>query len=383
MSTDSTQATAGSNLHLHSPLEMGGMSLSHRVVMAPLTRMRATVPGNTANAMMARYYRQRATPGGFIIAEASQVSQDGVGTPNTPGIHTDAQVAGWREVTSAIHDQGGKVYLQLWHMGRLSHPSHQPDGGLPIAPSAVAAQGDVTTADFKRVPFPVPRALETREIPALVERYVQAARNALAAGFDGVEIHSANGYLLEQFLQSRTNQRTDAYGGSVANRCRLVLEITEAIAAACGAQRVGIRLSPYGVANDSGEADPMPLYSHLIQALDALGLSYLHLIEPRASGAGQREVDHQNVPSAARLFRPLWSGRLIAAGNFRGDTANAMLAAGDADAIAFGRLFISNPDLPERLRSGSELTPYNRATFYSRGPEGYVDYARADGSVAE
>lgn len=382
MSTSSAAPGSDVSSPLHTPLELGGLSLAHRVVMAPLTRMRATVPGNTANALMARYYGQRATPGGLIIAEASQVSQDGVGAPNTPGIHTEAQVEGWREVTTAIHDKGGKVYLQLWHMGRLSHPSHQPGGGLPVAPSAVAAQGDVTTADLQRVPFPVPRALETREIPALVQRYVQAARNAMAAGFDGVEIHSANGYLLEQFLQSKTNQRTDAYGGSIANRCRLVLEITEAIAAACGPQRVGIRLSPYGIANDSGEADPMPLYSHLVRALDPLGLSYLHLIEPRASGAGQREVDHQNVPSAAKLFRPMWRGRLIAAGNFRQENANAMLAAGDADAIAFGRLFISNPDLPDRLRTGAELTPYNRATFYTRGPEGYVDYPRADGSAA-
>ncbi|MFN7287813.1 MAG: alkene reductase [Burkholderiales bacterium] len=378
-----TQPTSGNAPHLHTPLEMGGMALTHRVVMAPLTRMRATVPGNTANALMARYYRQRATPGGLIIAEASQVSQDGVGAPNTPGVHTEAQIAGWREVTDAIHSRGGKVYLQLWHMGRLSHPSHQPGGGLPIAPSAVAAQGEVTTADFKRVPFPVPRALETAEIPALIARYAQAARNALAAGFDGVEIHSANGYLLEQFLQSKTNQRTDAYGGSIENRCRLVLQITEAIAEVWGAQRVGIRLAPSGIANDSGEADPMPLYSHLVKSLDALGLAYLHLIEPRASGAGQREVDHQNVPSAARLFRPMWRGSLIAAGNFRGDNANAMLAAGDADAIAFGRLFISNPDLPERLRTGTALTPYNRATFYSRGPEGYVDYAKADGTTED
>jgi N-ethylmaleimide reductase len=381
--TASTSSSLSSAINLHTPLEMGELSLAHRVVMAPLTRMRATVPGNTANALMARHYGQRASPGGLIIAEASQVSQDGVGAPNTPGIHTEAQIAGWQDVTQAVHAKGGKIYLQLWHMGRLSHPSHQPDGGLPIAPSAVAAKGEVTTADFKRVPFPTPRALETQEIPALVKRYAQAASNAKAAGFDGVEIHSANGYLLEQFLQARTNQRTDAYGGSVANRCRLVLEVTEAVAAVWGAGRVGIRLSPYGIANDSGEDDPMPLYSHLIQSLDPLGLAYLHLIEPRASGAGQREVDHQDVPSAARLFRPMWRGRLIAAGNFRQDNAQAMLAAGEADAIAFGRLFTSNPDLPERLRTGAPLTPYNRATFYTRGPEGYVDFPRADGSSAD
>jgi N-ethylmaleimide reductase len=283
-------------------------------------------------------------------------------------------MAGWKDVVDTVHAKGGFMFLQLWHMGRLSHTSHQPDGRAPIAPSAIAAKGEVLTADFRREPFPVPRALETAEIPALVERYAHAARCALEAGFDGVEIHAANGYLLEQFLQSRTNRRTDAYGGSIANRCRLVLDVTDAITAVWGAGRVGIRLSPYGIANDSGESDPMPLYSHLIRELDTHGLAYLHLIEPRASGAGQREVDHQDVPSAARLFRPMWHGVLIAAGNFDGDSANAMIAAGDADAVAFGRLFISNPDLPERLRSGAALTPYDRATFYSRGAEGYVDY---------
>ena len=368
---------------LFQPLAIGGLPLSHRVVMAPLTRMRATVPGNVANEMNAEYYGQRASKGGLIIAEASQVSDDGRGAPCTPGIHTPAQVAGWKLVTDAIHARGGKVFLQLWHMGRLSVPAYQPDGGLPIAPSAVAANVEVTTPDFKRVPAPTPRALETAEIPVLVEKYVHAARCARQAGFDGVEIHSANGYLLEQFLQSRTNRRTDAYGGPVENRCRLVLEITQAIAGVWGADKVGIRLSPFGIANDSGEDDPMPLYSHLIRELDKLGLAYLHLIEPRASGAGQREVDRQDVPSAAQLFRKLWHGVLIAAGNFKGDSAEAMVKAGDADAIAFGRFFISNPDLPERLRLGAALTPYNRATFYSRGPVGYTDYPAMGAAAAD
>lgn len=366
---------------LFTPLTLGDLALSHRVVMAPLTRMRANADDNAPNPMMARYYGQRTSTGGFLIAEASQVTPEGKGAPCTPGIHSAAQVEGWKLVTDAVHARGGRIFLQLWHMGRLSHPSHQPGGGLPVAPSAIAARGEALTADFRREPFPVPRALETAEIPALVEAYVRATRNAQAAGFDGVEIHAANGYLLEQFLQSRTNRRTDVYGGSIANRCRLVLEIVQAVTGVRGATRVGIRLSPYGIANDSGEADPMPLYSHLVRALDAFGLAYLHLIEPRASGAGQAEVDHQDVPSAARLFRPLWRGALIAAGNFRGESAAATLAAGDADAIAFGRFFISNPDLPERLRAGAALAPYQRATFYSRGPEGYVDHPRLDGRV--
>ncbi|MBT4016469.1 MAG: alkene reductase [Alphaproteobacteria bacterium] len=360
--------------NLFTPIAIGELSLSHRVLMAPLTRMRATVPGNIANEMMAQYYAQRASDGGLIIAEASQISEDGRGAPSTPGIHTPEQIDGWKLITDAVHAKGGKIYLQLWHMGRLSHQSYQPDEGLPIAPSAIAANTEVMTPDFQRVPCPAPRALETEEISDLIERYVHAARSAMEAGFDGVEIHAANGYLLEQFLQTRSNQRTDDYGGSIENRCRLVLEITEAIAAVWRANRVGIRLSPYGIANDSGEDNPMPLYTHLIKELDKLGLAYLHLIEPRASGAGQREVDHKNVPSAAELFRPMWHGVLIAAGNFQGENANAMLVNGNADAIAFGRFFISNPDLPERLRMGVKLTPYNRATFYGGGAEGYLDY---------
>jgi N-ethylmaleimide reductase len=367
---------------LFQPLQVGPMRLAHRVVMAPLTRMRADPATNAPVPVNAVYYGQRASEGGFIIAEASQVSQQGKGAPTTPGIHTETQVAGWRGITEAVHARGGKVFLQLWHMGRLSHPSHQPGGGLPVAPSAVGAKGMCTTAQFTREPFPVPRALETDEIPTLIESYAQAARNAMAAGFDGVEIHSANGYLLEQFLQSRTNRRTDAWGGSIANRCRLSLAVTEAVAKVWGADRVGIRLSPFGVANDSGEDDPMPLYSHLIGELDGMGLAYLHLIEPRASGAGQAEVDHQNVPSAAKLFLPDWRGVLIAAGNFRADSAAEMVARGDADAIAFGRFFISNPDLPRRIREAAAFTPYDRATFYSRGPEGYVDYPLLDGSPA-
>ena len=363
---------------LFSPVTVGTQTLSHRVVMAPLTRMRATPPGNHANAMNAEYYGQRASRGGLIIGEAAQITQDGQGAPCTPGLYTEEQIAGWKLSVDAVHARGGVIFAQLWHMGRLSHPSYQPGGALPVAPSAVAASGQVTTATRERVPYPVPRALNGAEIETLIGRYAQAARNARAAGFDGIEIHAANGYLLEQFLQTRSNQRTDQWGGSIGNRCRLVLEVTRAISEAIGPERVGIRLSPWGIANDSGEAEPMPLYSHLVRELDGLGLAYLHLIEPRASGAGQREVDHQNVPSAAREFRPLWRGPLIAAGNFRGDSAEAMLAAGDADLIAFGRFFIANPDLPERLRQNAPLNPYNRATFYLGGAEGYLDYPRLD-----
>jgi N-ethylmaleimide reductase len=233
------------------------------------------------------------------------------------------------------------------------------------------------TADFSRAPLEAPRALRTDELPGLIEDYRHAARQAQRAGFDGVEVHAANGYLLEQFMQSRSNQRDDAYGGSIENRCRLPLEVTRAVAEVWGADRVGIRLSPFGVANDSGEAEPMDLYGHMVTQLAPMGLAYLHLIEPRASGAGQKEVNHSDVPSACELFRPLWPGGLITAGNFTREGAVSTVSQGHADAIAFGRYFISNPDLPQRLARGLALTPYDRATFYGGGDAGYIDYPRA------
>ncbi|MGG6893156.1 alkene reductase [Rhizobium sp. BR 315] len=361
-------------INLFSPLAVGPHELAHRVIMAPLTRMRASQPGNVPTALNAEYYGQRATKGGLIISEGSQVSLVGQGMPATPGIHTPEQIAGWQAVTDAVHGKGGKIFLQLWHVGRISHSSHQPDGAAPIAPSAIAAKGQAVTASFERAPFETPQAIDIDLIPLLIDIYAQAAANAKQAGFDGVEIHGANGYLIEQFLQARTNQRTDQYGGSIENRTRLLLEVVEAVSKVWGSQRVGVRLSPFGIANDSGEDDPLRLYGHVIRELDRLHLAYLHLIEPRASGAGQAEVDHKNVPSAAELFRPAWSGKLIVAGNFRPDTAEAALAAGHADAIAFGRLFIANPDLPERIRRGAPLNPYHRPTFYGGGAEGYTDY---------
>jgi len=230
------------------------------------------------------------------------------------------------------------------------------------------------TADGRAVPYETPRALGTSEIPLVVDAYRHAAKNALAAGFDGVEIHGANGYLIEQFLQSHTNLRTDQYGGSIPNRVRFLMEVTQAVVEVWGADRVGVRLSPYGVANGSGEPDPMPLYSYAIEQLNPLGLAYLHFIEPRSSGAGRAEVNHQNVPSAMVLFRPIWNGVLITAGGFTGEAADAAIRDGHADAVAFGRIFISNPDLPRRLQRGFPLTPYNRATFYGGDVAGYTDY---------
>jgi N-ethylmaleimide reductase len=361
---------------LFSPLKIGPYQLGHRLVMAPLTRMRAEKPSLAPRPLNTQYYAQRATPGGLIIAEASPIAATGFGSPGVPGIYSEQQIKGWREVVDAVHAKGGVIFLQLWHVGRVSHSSFQPGGVLPVAPSAVAISETLktATADGKVTSYETPRALETAEISGVIDAYRQAAENALKAGFDGVEIHGANGYLIEQFLQSHTNLRTDRYGGSIENRTRFLMEVTQAVIDVWGADRVGVRLSPYGVANDSGEPDPMPLYSHAIQSLDPLGLAYLHFVEPRSSGAGRAEVNHQNVPSAMVLYRPIWSGVLISAGGFTGDTADAAIAAGHADAIAFGRIFISNPDLPRRLQHGFPLTPYNRATFYGGEAVGYTDY---------
>src|SRR3984885_10351489 len=366
-----------SHASLLSPLQVGPYRLSHRVVMAPLTRMRAERLSFAPRTLNTEYYRQRTTPGGLLIAEATPVVATGHGNPGVPGIYTEAQIKGWREVVDAVHAKGGLIFLQLWHVGRVSHSSLQPGGVLPVAPSAVPIAGDgmlAMTASGKPEPYETPRALEAHEIAEVVEAFRQGARNAMQAGFDGVEIHGANGYLLEQFLQSHTNLRTDQYGGSIANRARLLLEIVDAAIGIWGADRVAVRLSPYGVANGSGEPDPMPLYSHVISALDARGLAYLHFIEPRSSGAGRAEVNHQNVPSAMALFRPIWRGVLISAGGFTGESAEAAIAGGQAEAIAFGRIFISNPDLPRRLSRGFPLTPYNRATFYGGEEIGYTDY---------
>ena len=366
--------------HLFSPVQIGPYQLKHRLVLAPLTRMRAAKPSLAPRPLNAEYYAQRTTPGGLLIAEASPVAATAFGSPGVPGIYTEGQIAGWRKVVDAVHAKGGIIFLQLWHVGRVSHSSFQPCGALPVAPSAIAISQELktSTADGKVTTYETPRALEASEIPGVIDAFRQAAKNALAAGFDGVEVHGANGYLLEQFLQSRSNQRTDQYGGSIENRARLLLEVTQAVVDVWGANRVGVRLSPYGIANDSGEPEPMPLYTHVVEKLNPLGLAYLHFIEPRSSGAGRAEVNWQNVPSAMVLFRPIWKGKLIAAGGFTGQTAEDAIAQGHADAVAFGRIFISNPDLPRRLQRGHPLTPYDRKTFYGGEEAGYTDYPEHD-----
>ncbi|RAR98757.1 alkene reductase [Ensifer adhaerens] len=357
---------------LFRPLRAGSLELEHRIVMAPLTRMRASQPGNIPTEANAEYYRQRATNGGLIITEATQVIRSGQGYPATPGIHNSEQIDGWRKVTAAVHAEGGKIVLQLWHVGRISHSSFQPGRAPPVGPSAVPAPALAFTANWERVPYETPRALDLQEIAQIVGSYANGARNAIEAGFDGV--HGANGYLIEQFLQSRSNRRSDLYGGSIENRTRFLLEVAAAVSDAVGPDRVGVRLSPFGVANGMDENEPQPLYQYAIQELAKLGLAYLHLIEPRASGTGSADVSYGEALSASRLFRPFWSGVLIAAGGYSRTDAESAIATGHADAIAFGRSFISNPDLVERLRKGAALHPWNRETFYGGGSAGYTDY---------
>ncbi len=365
-----------SNSSLFSAIDLGNQRLEHRVVMAPLTRMRAQQPGNIPGGMNAQYYGQRASLGGLLITEATQISPRGRGYPATPGIHTPEQVAGWRLVTEAVHRKGGLIFLQLWHVGRISHSSHQPDGGPPLAPSAIRPAGEVLTADWRQVPFETPRELLLSEISSIVDEYANAAHNAMEAGFDGVELHAANGYLIDQFLRDRTNRRTDRYGGSVENRARFLLEVLEAVGGTLGFDRVGIRLSPFGRFNDMGDSDPVKLYTRLLGELAKKEIAYVHLIEARADENPETAswlADSGPAPTAA-LFRPNFPGLLIGAGGFDAESAARAVDQGIVDAVAFGRLFIANPDLPQRLRIGAPLNPYDRSTFYGGGEHGYIDY---------
>jgi N-ethylmaleimide reductase len=351
---------------------LGDVKIKNRVLMAPLTRMRAGndgVPGDLA----AQYYSQRASAG-LIISEATQISEHGKGYPATPGIYTDAQRDAWKKITDAVHAAGGVIFLQLWHVGRISHTSHHPKDGLPVAPSAIKPSGKVYTATWALEDYETPREITLTEIDALRKSYVHAATQAKLAGFDGVELHAANGYLLDQFLQDGSNHRTDGYGGSIENRCKLVLEILNDIIPVWGSGKVGVRLSPYGAFNDMKDSDPVKLFTYLIEKLNPLNLSYLHLIEPRATSAGGSDQIAQDAPSTGKLFRKLFTGKVILAGGFNQANASTAIEQGEADAIAFGRIFISNPDLPKRLEHDLPLNPYDRATFYGGGAKGYTDY---------
>ena len=359
---------------LFETVQAGDLKLSNRLVMAPLTRMRSQQPGNVPHALNATYYAQRASAG-LIVSEATQVSQQGQGYPGTPGIHSPEQVVGWKLVTNAVHEKGGKMVLQLWHVGRISHPSLQPGGGLPVAPSAIAAANSGTyTADWKETPILQPRALETAEIAGIVADFKKGAQNAKAAGFDGVEVHGANGYLLDQFLHDGSNKRTDTYGGSIENRARLLLEIVDACTSVWGKGRVGVRLSPYGTFNDMNDSDPVALFTYVISQLSTRQIAFLDLIEPRSSSAGGGDKVVSDVPRTAELFRQYFKGFLISAGGHTPESAKEDVAKGLADGVAFGRYFISNPDLPERIRLGVPLNKYDRSTFYGGTEKGYTDY---------
>ena len=345
--------------------------------MAPLTRSRARQPGNVPGPLNACYYAQRASAA-LIISEATQVSMQGQGYAWTPGIHSREQVEGWRLVTEAVHRAGGLIFNQLWHVGRISHPALQPDQMLPVAPSAIRPRGEAfienENGEGQLVPFVTPRALQIEEMPYLVRQYWRGAKNALAAGFDGVEVHGANGYLLEQFIASSTNRRSDAYGGPVENRARLLIEVVEMVSEVWGPERVGVRLSPLSTFNDIADDDPEATFSDIARKLNDYRLAYLHLVNPAAAALEQRTEPEPQALRMLELIRETWRGTLILAGGFDRDTAEAWLEQGKADLIAFGRKFLANPDLPERFRRRAALNPDDPTTYYGGGAKGYTDY---------
>lgn len=350
---------------LFQPYQLGSLTLSNRIVMAPLTRNRAEA-GFVPSRFAATYYSQRASAG-LLIAEATQISRQGQGYQDTPGIYTPAQVEGWRQVTQAVHAKGGKIFLQLWHVGRVSHVDLQENGAAPVAPSAIRAETK-TFVNNGFVPVSTPRALALEELPGIVNDFRRAAANAIAAGFDGVEVHGANGYLLEQFAKDGANQRDDAYGGSVQNRARLLLEVVQAVAAEVGADRTGVRISPVSPANGISCSDPQAQYDYIADQLNALGVVYMHVVE--GATGGPRDVAPFDYGSLRRRF----TNTYIANNGYGLDLAATQLAQGHADLFAFGRPFIANPDLVQRLKTDAPLAQLDPATLYGGGAEGYIDY---------
>lgn len=352
---------------LFDPIRMGALDLPNRIVMAPLTRARATPDTRVPTPIMRDYYVERASAG-LIISEATSVTPMGVGYAKTPGIWSAEQVEGWKRITDAVHAVGGRMVLQLWHVGRISDPIFL-NGALPVAPSAVAAQGHVSLVRPER-PYTTPRALETSEIPGVVEAFREGAENAQAAGFDGVEVHGANGYLLDQFLQDSTNLRTDEYGGSLENRARLMLEVVDAAISVWGADRVGLHLSPRGDSHTMGDSDPLATFSHVAREAGRRKLAFLFTRE------------HAGADRISPQLKQAFGGPLIANEQFSLEEAAAELTAGRADAVSFGLKFIANPDLPHRLREGAPLNDVNPATIYADGAEGYTDYPALQAAAA-
>ncbi len=344
---------------LFDPIQIGELKLTNRIIMAPLTRSRATGPGRVPNALMAQYYVQRASAG-LIISEATAVTPQGVGYADTPGIWSEEQVAGWKQITDAVHAAGGRIVLQLWHVGRVSDPIFL-NGDLPVAPSAIAPQGHVSLVRPQRA-YVTPRALDTDEIPGIVAAYRKGAENAKAANFDGVEVHAANGYLIDQFLQDSTNHRTDQYGGPIENRARLLFEITDACIDVWGAGRVGVHLAPACDSHTMGDSDPLATFSYVARQLGARGIAFIC--------AREKQSDQWLGPRLKQAF----GGVYIANQQLTKSVAENLLSQGSADAVAFGQWFIANPDLPRRLQLDAPLNPANSDTFYAPTPEGYIDY---------
>jgi N-ethylmaleimide reductase len=362
-------------LKLFTPVNLGSLSLKHRVVMAPLTRSRSEQPGGIPGDLMVRYYSDRASDGGLIIGEATNISRTARGWFGAPGLYTDQQVEGWKRVVRAIHAKNGFAFAQLWHTGRSSHSDNQ-DGRTPVSasvdPSYWKDPNHLVSAPSGWVQPSPHRALNISEIRGIVEDYRKAATRAKAAGFDGVELHAGNGYLLDQFLQDGSNRRTDTYGGSIENRSRFLLEVVEAVTLVWGGDRVAVRIAPAGTWNHMRDSNPAALFTHVAAQINRFGLAYLHVIEPRVKG--NVTIDKGQGPIAAEQLRKVFQGKIIAAGGFEPDSAETTIETGVADAVAFGRHFVANPDLPLRIREGFALTPYDRNTFYTFDSVGYNDY---------
>jgi len=367
------------NLKLFTPVRLGQLNLKHRVVMAPMTRSRSEQPGGIPGDMMVQYYSDRASSGGFIISEATNISLTARGWFGAPGMYTDQQAEGWRKVLKAVQAKGGHMFSQLWHTGRSSHSDNQ-DGNTPVSASVDPTYWEdpshLVSAPSGWVQSSPHRALDISEIPGIVEDYRKAAARAKTVGFDGVELHAANGYLLDQFLQDGSNKRTDSYGGSIENRSRLLLEVVEAVTSVWGGDRVAVRIGPSGTWNYMRDSNPAALFTYVAEQLNRFDLAYLHIIEPRVEGS---VILHEGQgPIASEQLRKVFKGKIIAAGGFEPDAAETTVENGVADAVAFGRHFVANPDLPLRIREGFALTPYDRDTFWTFDSVGYNDYPFAN-----